>query len=155
MNLSVATQFKRACLELYDRYKKLNDTEKCIVGFGANSIANLTKKNTINSTLFGEDQLKSLITRYEPVYESLEFSDDDDKSIKKVEKLARNDINAARALSNKFESTHKGLSSTLFDMYTEYLKILQFKKKVFRKDLDITEGDLAVKVWGGHCWSVS
>lgn len=86
--------------------------------------------------------MKSLITRYEPVYESLEFSDDDDKSIKKVEKvmlsrpisffffffflliptfikLARNDINAARALSNKFESTHKGLSSTLFDMYTE------------------------------------
>ncbi|KAG1217457.1 hypothetical protein G6F35_009142 [Rhizopus arrhizus] len=61
---------------------------------------------------------------------------------------AKIDLSSARAYANKKESSAKGFESTIYDVYSEYLKILQFKKKVFRKDLDITEGDFAVKVWG-------
>lgn len=54
----------------------------------------------------------------------------------------------ARAHANKKENTSKNFEATIYDVYSEYLKILQFKKKVFRTDLHITEGDFVVKVWG-------
>lgn len=33
-------------------------------------------------------------------------------------------------------------------MHRKNLKILQYRKKVFCRDIDITENDLYVKVWG-------
>ncbi|CEG82603.1 hypothetical protein RMATCC62417_16653 [Rhizopus microsporus] len=86
---------------------------------GASSITDLTKRNSVHSTLTGEEQLRSLRERFDPVFEGIVLSDNDDENVKTLEKLARQDVNAARSLSNKYDDIYKGRSTAMFDFYAE------------------------------------
>ncbi|CEJ04039.1 hypothetical protein RMCBS344292_18009 [Rhizopus microsporus] len=144
--LSIATTIKRACLKNYDNYKTLNDNDKNIVALGANGILDLSK-NSPHKDLLGSNVFNILQKTYPPSLTSMDIFEDI-VCVSDIEKKAKIDLSSARAYANKKESSAKGFESTIYNVYSEYLKILQFKKKVFRKDLDITEGDFAVKVWG-------
>ncbi|KAG1165142.1 hypothetical protein G6F46_012340 [Rhizopus delemar] len=71
-----------------------------------------------------------------------------DLNAAKLQEIEKTAPSEARAIARKYEANHRGASSTLFDFYYEYLKTLEFKKYIFRKDIDITETDMVVKVWG-------
>ncbi|KAI8884138.1 hypothetical protein K501DRAFT_271945 [Backusella circina FSU 941] len=117
-----------------------------ILSLGANGILDLSKDSP-HKDLLGSNAFNILQETYPP---SLTFIDifEDIVCVSDIEKKAKIDLSSARAYANKKENSAKGFESTIYDVYSEYLKILQFKKKEFRKDLDITEGDFAVKVRG-------
>ncbi|KAG0165142.1 hypothetical protein DFQ28_008947 [Apophysomyces sp. BC1034] len=147
-SLSVGTIIKRACLKHYDDYKTLDENEQHLVDLGANGILDLGF-GSAQKDLFSESGWRSLLQRFSKRFDSknpvLEVND---RKLKEIEMLAKATPCEARALAGKMESTHRGASSTLFDLYYEYLKVLEFKKYVFRKDIDITEADVTVKIWG-------
>ncbi|CAO3697723.1 unnamed protein product [Rhizopus stolonifer] len=126
--LSIATTIKRACLKNYDNYKTLNDNDKNIVALGANGILDLSNKDSPHKGLLGSNAFKILQETYPPSFTSIDiFENTVDVSV--IEKKAKIDLGSARAYANKKENSTKGFESTIYDVYSEYLKILQFKKK--------------------------
>ncbi|KAG0739152.1 hypothetical protein G6F29_011426 [Rhizopus arrhizus] len=112
---------------------------------GSNSILDLTKLPSQKS-LFTKSDWKSLKCKFsERLDDNNLILDLNDAKLQEIEKLAKIAPSEARTIASKYKANHRSVSSTLFDFYYEYLKVLKFKKYVFRKDIDITKTVMIVK----------
>ncbi|KAG2222352.1 hypothetical protein INT45_009825 [Circinella minor] len=131
--LSIGTTIKRACLKNFGKYAALQEKERNIIDLGANSILDTAKENCIQWELFDIDQWRWIYNRYQPRFNDFEcvvdYDDDVRKKVEELEKISRRDVGAGRGYANKEEFKRKGVESTLFDFYSEYLKMLQFRSK--------------------------
>ncbi|KAG1138823.1 hypothetical protein G6F37_010202 [Rhizopus arrhizus] len=115
---------------------------------GSNNIVDVTKLSSQKS-LFTKSDWKSLKCKFSKRLDDNNLILDlNDAKLQEIEKLAKIALSEAREIAGKYEANHRGASSTLFDFYYEYLKVLEFKKYVFRKDIDITKTVMIMKVWG-------
>ncbi|KAI8072784.1 hypothetical protein BC940DRAFT_291606 [Gongronella butleri] len=147
-DVSVATTIKRACLKHYPQYDELETRKKIVVDLGANGILDTTK-DSAQKQLFSDEDWQWILQKFPRRFDPESVLELNDDKLQQIEKLTRSGaLFEARTLAAKMELNHRGATSTLFDVYHEYLKMLEFRKYIFRNDIDITEADAAIKIWG-------
>ncbi|CEG80753.1 hypothetical protein RMATCC62417_15049 [Rhizopus microsporus] len=130
MRESVETVIKREALRLHPEYFALKYDEKDLVELGFNSTLDLSRsQDASQARLFGKENWRKL---------------------KEMEKFGKADLRDARAYAYKSEMKSTRFDEAdLFGMYARYLEVLEYHEYLFDKDIDVTETDLTVKMWGG------
>ncbi|CEJ02319.1 hypothetical protein RMCBS344292_16327 [Rhizopus microsporus] len=149
---SVGTTIKKEAVRLRPSYFQLEYDEKYLVDLGLNSILFLCRsRDAGQARLFSEESWRKLKEVYGQVLENhADPVSKYEEKLSKLEKLGKADLRDARAYAfkNEMKSTRSD-QADLFAIYAHYLEVMEYHGYIFDKDIDITEADLTVKMWGG------
>ncbi|KAG2224390.1 hypothetical protein INT45_002929, partial [Circinella minor] len=154
---SVGTCIKNEALKLYPSYNNLDHSKKAVVELGLNSILDIfighaTKTNSIHppqSYLFSDAEWKELSLKFNHMSSEYDVVAKYKDKIKKIEECAKGDLKDARQHTYMAEmKSTRDDESILYAIYTHYLEVLEYHQYIFQDDIDITELDFGVKLWG-------
>ncbi|CEJ02322.1 hypothetical protein RMCBS344292_16329 [Rhizopus microsporus] len=115
-----------------------------------NSILDLSNLDDSQEKLFDSKIWKVLREKYgQAFHDNAQVVSKNEGKLEEIEKLAKAYLRDACAYvyKNEMKSTSSN-EAGLFAIYAHHLEILEYHGYVFDKDIDITEADLTVKMWG-------